>query len=132
MRNFHKLSLNQYLLLILFIAIDGGWLLFVRFNLHVKRDLLPKLWQRMTVFCTLTVILITLLYVIIKPLKPLKLANTLAIIVIPASIVLSIIVHIIVYNDFSSRSVIMWGIILFMIYLGAFIYPALFNKKALV
>jgi len=120
---FYKLKLKDWLYLAAFVILMYIWM-------QYDQEFLVEPYQRMIAFCVLGLLLMFLFFVLVHPMKPILLSNSMTIILIPFSIVLSIVLHMFVFkNGFQSRSVVAWFMTTGMIYLSGFLYKIFLKKE---
>ena len=118
---FYKLKIKDWLYLATLVIITYLWI-------QYDQDILFEPSQRMAAFCFLGLLLMFLFFILVKPEKPLLLANSMTIILIPLFIVLSVVLHVFVFKDrFQDKSIILWFITAGMIYLSRFLYKIFRN-----
>jgi hypothetical protein len=116
MRNFlSPLKLKDCLTLIGLIIIGFGWLL-------IDQIFLPEVYQRFIAFFILIFILYYLQFAINKPVNVISYANSIALITVSFIVIVSFIMHVIINNDFTYKSILIWVISGLLPYLTGFIY----------
>jgi|GEM_PF-3358628 len=116
MRNFlSPLKLKDCLTLIGLIIIGFGWLL-------VDQIFLPEVYQRFIAFFILIFILYYFQFAINKPVNVINYANSIALITVSFIVIVSFIMHVIITNDFTYKSILIWVISGLLPYLTGFIY----------
>ena len=116
------LKLKDIISLIALIAIGFGWILIDQIFLHES-------YQRFIAFYTLVIILYFLQFKINKPKNVFHYANTLAIISVLFAVLASVIIHIIINHDFSSKSVFIWIALGILPYIIGIIYSKTRKRK---
>jgi hypothetical protein len=109
------LKLKDYLTLIGLIIIGFGWLL-------IDQIFLPEVYQRFIAFFILIFILYYLQFAINKPVNVINYANSIALITVSFIVIISFIMHVIINNDFTYKSILIWVISGLLPYLTGFIY----------
>ena len=116
MKNFlSPFKLKDCLTLIGLIIIGFGWLLIDQF-------FLPQVYQRVIAFFILMFILYYLQFAINKPINVMHYANSIAIITVSFIVIASLIMHVIINNDFNYKSILIWIITGVLPYTAGFIY----------
>lgn len=119
----HKLRPIEYLYL-------AAMAIFTYLWIQYDDLLLPELWQRMTAFVVLAFGQILLFFAAVKPPIPMRLSHTLAAILIPLFIAVSLLLHLVIIRDgFQWGSVRLWGITAGVIYLCGYLYQLFTRKK---
>ena len=118
---FSPLKLKDILTLIGLIIIGFVWTL-------IDQIFLPESSQRYMAFIILIFILYYLQFALNNPIVVLKYANTIALITISFAVIVSLIMHVIINNDFSYKSIIIWLISGILPYVTGFIYLKINNK----
>jgi hypothetical protein len=116
-----KLKIKDWISLAGTVIIGFGWLL-------VDQIFLVETYQR---FIALFIILLGLFYLqfrVNKPEFPVRYANTLAIICVSFIVLVSVVMHLIIKHDFTSKSVMIWIVSGVMPYLSCGLY-SLTRKK---
>lgn len=122
MKNFlSPLILKDYLTLIGLIIIGFGWLL-------IDQIFLPAVYQRLIAFFILIFILFYLQFSINKPVHVIHYANSIAIITVSFIVIVSFIMHVIIKNDFTYKSILIWVISGLLPYLTGLIYNKIKKK----
>jgi hypothetical protein len=120
---FYKLKLKDWLYLAAFVIPMYVWM-------QYDQEFLVEPYQRMIAFCVLGLLLMFLFFVLVHPARPFLLSNSMTIILIPLSIVLSIVLHVfVIKNGFQSRSIIVWFMTAGMIYLSGLLYKIFWKKE---
>lgn len=120
---FYKLKIKDWLYLLVLIILTYVWI-------SIDQNILSESYQRMIAFPTLGLILMLIFQILVKPTNPLKLSNTMAIILVPLFIAMSLLFHVILNNDFQTISILLWIITLIIIYLSGLLYRIFLQKKA--
>jgi len=116
MRNFlSPLKLKDCLTLIGLIIIGFGWLL-------IDQIFLPEVYQRFIAFFILIFMLYYLQFTINKPVNIINYANSIALITVSFIVIVSFIMHVIINNDFTYKSILIWVISGLLPYLTGFFY----------
>jgi hypothetical protein len=109
------LKFKDILTLIGLIIIGFVWTLIDQIFLHEAN-------QRFIVFIILVFILYYLQFIINKPTHTTHYSNTIALIVLSFAVVVSLIMHVIINNDFSKKSILIWFISGLLPYITGFLY----------
>jgi peptidoglycan/LPS O-acetylase OafA/YrhL len=120
---FSKFKIRDILSLCGVIVVGFGWLL-------VDQYFLAESYQR---FIALFFILLGLLFLqfsINKPEDPIRYANTIALICVSFIVFVSVLMHVIIKHDFTSKSVLIWVVSGVMPYVAGGLY-SLTRKNAL-
>lgn len=112
---FHPLKLKDYITLLLLMIIGFGWLL-------IDQLLLSESYQRFIAFFILIFVLYYLQFSINKPERVFPYANTIALITLSFIVMVSLVMHVIINNDFTMKSVLIWIISGSLPYIVGFIY----------
>jgi hypothetical protein len=123
MRHFASLKLKDILTLIGLIIIGFGWTL-------IDQIFLPESYQRFIAFIILVFILCHLQFVLNKPAKVIHYSNSIALITLSFTIIVSIIMHMIINKDFSYKSIMIWLISGLLPYITGFLYMKTKKNKA--
>ena len=116
MKNYlSPLNLKDCLTLIGLIIIGFGWLL-------IDQIFLPEVYQRVIAFFILMFVLYYLQFAINKPVNVRNYANSIALITVSFIVIVSFIMHMIINNDFTYKSILIWVISGLLPYLTGFIY----------
>ena len=116
MENFlSPLKRKDCLTLIGLIIIGFGWLL-------IDQIFLTEVYQRFIAFFILIFILYYLQFAINKPINVMNYANSIALITVSFIVIVSFIMHVIIKNDFTYKSILIWVIAGLLPYLTGFIY----------
>ena len=116
MKNYlSPLNLKDCLTLIGLIIIEFGWLL-------IDQIFLPEVYERVIAFFVLMLVLYYLQFSINKPVHLIQYANSVAVITVSFIIVVSVVMHVIIKNDFTYKSVLVWVITGVSSYIAGFIY----------
>jgi len=119
---FYKLKLKDWMYLLVLIVLTYLWI-------NYDQLILNKAYQRMIAFPILGILLMTIYFFLVKPERPSALSNTMAIILIPLFIILSIVLHIFVFRDgFQTKSILLWVMTAGMIYLSGYLYKKFFAR----
>jgi SAM-dependent methyltransferase len=123
MKNYlSPLKFKDYLILIGLIIIGFGWLL-------IDQIFLPQVYQRVIAFFILMFILYYLQFAINKPVNVMHYANSITTITVSFIVIVSLIMHVVVNNDFTYKSILIWIITGLLPYISGFLY---INKKKLI
>jgi hypothetical protein len=109
------LKLKDCLTLICLIIIGFGWLL-------IDQIFLPEVNQRFIAFFILLLILYYLQFAINKPVNVMHYANSIAAITVSFIVIVSLIMHVVINNDFTYKTIIIWLITAFLPYVAGFTY----------
>jgi hypothetical protein len=109
------LKFKDILTLIGLIAIGFGWIL-------IDQIFLPDANQRFIAFIILIFILFYLQFVLNKPTDLIKYCNSIAVITLSFAVIVSLIMHVIINNDFSCKSILIWIISGLLPYITGFVY----------
>ena len=116
MKNYlSPLNLKDCLTLIGLIIIGFGWLL-------IDQMFLPEVYQRVIAFFILMFVLYYLQFAINKPVNVRNYANSIALITVSFIVIVSFIMHMIINNDFTYKSILIWVISGLLPYLTGFFY----------
>jgi hypothetical protein len=116
MENFlSPLKLKDCLTLIGLIIIGFGWLL-------IDQIFLPEVYQRVIAFFILMFVLYYLQFAINKPANVMYYASFIATFAVSFIITVSLIMHVIIKNDFTYKSVLVWVITGVSPYIAGYIY----------
>ena len=116
MKNYlSPLNLKDCLTLIGLIIIGFGWLL-------IDQIFLPEVYQRIIAFFILMFVLYYLQFAINKPVNVRNYANSIALITVSFIVIVSFIMHMIINNDFTYKSILIWVISGLLPYLTGFFY----------
>jgi hypothetical protein len=116
MENFlSPLKLKDCLTLISLIIIGFGWLL-------IDQIFLQEVYQRVIAFIIVMFILYYLQFAINKPINGMRYANSIAIITVSFIVIVSVVMHVIIKNDFTYKSILIWIISGSLPYLAGFTY----------
>jgi hypothetical protein len=119
---FYKLKIKDWLYLSILVILTFIWI-------QYDQEILLYSSQRMLAFCILGIILMVLFFVLVHPIKPFLLANSMIIILVPLFIVLSIVLHVYVLKDgFQNKTIVLWIMTAGMIYLSGFLYKIIRKK----
>ncbi len=119
---FYKLKAKDWLYIVGLILLTYVWINF-------DQLIFNKAYQRMIAFPILGLLLMMFYFLLVKPEKPMMLSNTMAIILIPLFIVLSILLHVFLLKDgFQTKSISLWFMTAGMIYLSGYLYKKFFAK----
>ena len=112
-----KLYLKDILTLIGLYLVGFGWTL-------IDQYFLPEVYQRILAFILITLILFWLLFIINKPKRNqmMNYANTIVLITVSFTVLLSIILHVIINHDFTYKSILIWILSAIPHYVAGFIY----------
>jgi hypothetical protein len=121
---FYRLRGKDWMLLAALVALLYVWIM-------VDQIFLPLPWSRMVAFPLFELLLLQAYFNLVKPAKPFFLANTVAAVLIPLFIALSVILHVFVFKDgFQKKSAVLWLMTAAVIYLSAGVYVLSSGKKA--
>ncbi len=112
---FQSLKLKDYTTLSGLIIIGFGWLL-------IDQMLLSESYQRFIAFFILIFALYYLQFSINKPDRVFRYANSIVLITLSFIVLVSLVMHVIINNDFSLKSVLVWIISGSLPYVVGFIY----------
>lgn len=112
---FHSLKLKDVITLAGLIIIGFGWLL-------IDQMLLSEAYQRFIAFFILIFALYYLQFSINKPERVFRYANSIALISLSFIVLVSLVMHVIINNDFTFKSVLIWIISGSLPYIVGFIY----------
>lgn len=112
---FSPLKLKDFLSMVVLIVVGFGWLLIDQLVLH-------ETYQRFVAFFILILVLYYFQFAINKPLQVIHYANTIAAITLAFIVIVSILMHVIINNDFSLKSVLIWILSGSLPYLSGYIY----------
>jgi hypothetical protein len=115
MKYFAKFKQKDFQTLLVLIAVIFGWLLIDQFILH-------QVYQRIIALIVILTVLFFIQFKINKPARPYYYANTIVLITCSFLILVSLVVHLVISNDFSYRLIIMWLLTATMPYLAAYLY----------
>lgn len=116
MKNYlSQLKLKDCLTLICLIIIGFSWLL-------IDQIFLPEVYQRVIAFFVLMLILYYLQFSINKPLHLMHYANSVAVITVSFIIIVSVLMHVIITNNFTYKSVLVWIITGVSPYIAGYMY----------
>jgi hypothetical protein len=118
-----SLKLKDILTLIGLIAIGFGWIL-------IDQIFLPNANQRFIAFIILISILFYLQFVFNKPTNLINYCNSIALITLSFAIIVSVIMHVIINNDFSYKSILIWFISGLLPYITGFVYTITKKNKS--
>lgn len=106
-----------------------GMAVFTYLWILYDQELLPVSWHRTVAFVVVAFGQILGFFALAKPAKPVRLAHTLVAILIPLFITVSLVLHLLIYQDgFQMGSVVLWGITTGVIYVSSLLYN-LFIKR---
>lgn len=109
------LKLKDILTLIGLIILGFVWTL-------IDQIFLPESSQRFIAFIILVFILYYLQFALNNPINLIKYANTIVLIAISFAVIVSLIMHVIINNDLSYKSILIWLISVILPYVTGFIY----------
>ena len=116
MRNYlSPLKLKDILTLIGLITVGFGWVL-------IDQIFLPEPNQRFIAFIILIFVLFYLQFVLNKPINVIKYCNLIALIALSFAVIVSVIMHVIINNDFTYKSILIWFISGLLPYITGFVY----------
>ena len=116
------LKLKDCLTLMGLIVIGFGWLLIDQF-------FLPEVYQRFIAFLKLIFTLYYLQFALNKPNHSIHYANSIAIITVSFIVIVSIIMHVIINNDFTYKSILIWIISGLLPYISGYLYMKINIKR---
>jgi hypothetical protein len=116
------LKLKDCLTLMGLIIIGFGWLLIDQF-------FLPEVYQRFIAFLILIFTLYYLQFALNKPNHSIHYANSIAIITVSFIVIVSIIMHVIINNDFTYKSILIWIISGLLPYISGYLYMKINIKR---
>jgi hypothetical protein len=116
------LKLKDCLTLMGLIVIGFGWLLIDQF-------FLPEVYQRFIAFLILIFTLYYLQFALNKPNHSIHYANSIAIITVSFIVIVSIIMHVIINNDFTYKSILIWIISGLLPYISGYLYMKINIKR---
>jgi len=119
---FAVLKVKDYLCLIILIAVGFGWLL-------IDQIFLPEVYQRFIAFIILIFVLFYLQFLFNKPSETIHYANTLSLITVSFAIIVSLIMHVIIQHDFTSKSIFIWIISGALPYITGLVYVVTKKKN---
>jgi len=97
--------------------------------LLVDQVFLPETSQRFVAFLVLIFLLLYLQFVINKPHKIISYANTLALVLVSFAVTVSLIMHVVISNDFTYKSILIWIISAIVPYIAAILYLFIKTNK---
>jgi hypothetical protein len=109
------LKLKDYLTLFGLIVIGFCWLL-------IDQIFLVEVYQRFIALLILIFILLYAQFTINKPIHVLYYSNSITLIIVSFTVIVSLIMHVIINNDFSYKSILIWCISGLLPYVTGFIY----------
>ena len=109
------LKLKDYLTLIGLIIIGFGWIL-------IDQIFLPEVYQRFIALFMLVFILFYIQLSINKPVHVIYYSNSIALITVSFVVIVSLIMHVVINNDFSYKSILIWFMSGLVPYITGFIY----------
>jgi hypothetical protein len=116
MKNYlSPLKLKDCLTLIGLIIIGFGWL-------FIDQIFLPEVYQRVIAFFILMFVLYYLQFYINKPANVMHYVNSIAAITISFIVVVSLIMHMVINNDFTYRTILIWLITGVSPYMAGYLY----------
>jgi hypothetical protein len=115
------LKLRDCLTLLGLIIIGFGWLL-------IDQIFLTEVYQRFIAFFIIIFSLYYLQFAINKPDNIIYYANSIAIITVSFIVIVSLIMHVIINNDFTYKSILIWFISGSLPYLSGLLYMIIKNK----
>lgn len=95
----------------------------------IDQIFLPQAYERFIAFIILIFILYYLQFAINKPTQVMQYANTIAITAVSFTIIISVIMHVIMSNDFSGKSIAIWLIAGLLPYITGFVYLKTRKRK---
>lgn len=119
------LKLKGYLTLLGLVIIGFGWLL-------IDQIFLPEVYQRVIAFFLLMFVLYYLQFAINKPANIMYYANFIAVFTVSFIITVSLIMHLIIKNDFTYKSVLVWVITAVLPYAAGIVYNKAKKNKGLL
>jgi hypothetical protein len=115
MNYFTTLKLKDYLCLLVVYIVGFGWLL-------VDQIFLPAVWQRFVALLIILLLLFYLQFSIIKPAMAILYANTISIISVLFIASITIVLHVFIKHDFSSKLILIWILAGALPYISGHIY----------
>ena len=112
---FTKMKLKDWLMLVGVIIIGFGWLL-------VDQIFLDETYQRFIALFILLLGLLFLQFAVNKPEYPIRYANTLTVICVTFIVLISVVMHVIIKHNFTSKSVLIWIVSGVMPYMSGGLY----------
>lgn len=120
---FYQLKMKDWLYLAALVVITYLWIMYDQLIFVTSA-------QRMIAFSVFGLLLMTACFFIIKPPKPVALSNTLAVILIPLFVLLSIGLHVFVSRDgFQKKSILLWFMTALTIYIAGLVYQIIRKRK---
>ena len=119
---FSPLKLKDCLTLTGLIIIGFGWLL-------IDQNFLPEVYQRFIAFLILIFTLYYLQFAFNKPNHSIHYANSIAIITVSFIVIVSIIMHVIINNNFTYKSILIWIISGLLPYISGYLYMKINIKR---
>ena len=114
-KHLSPLKFKDILTLIGLITIGFGWLL-------IDQIFLPETYQRFITFIILIFSLYYFQFAINKPIDMIHYANSIALTTVLFIVIVSLTMHVIVNNDFSYKSILIWFISGLLPYITGFVY----------
>ena len=121
-KHFAKLKLKDFVSLVCLILVGFGWLL-------IDQAFLAETSQRFAAFLILIFLLLYLQFVINKPHKIMNYANTLALVLVSFAVAVSLIMHVVISNDFTYKSILIWIISAIVPYIAGVLYLVVRPRK---
>ncbi|MBN1397271.1 MAG: hypothetical protein JXA06_04485 [Bacteroidetes bacterium] len=116
---FYKLKIADWLYLTVLVILTYLWI-------QYDQEFISNPNCRMIAFCAAGLSLMLIFFFLVRPARPVLLANSMAIILIPLFAVLSIVLHVFVFKDgFQNKTVILWFLTAGMIYFSGYLYKVL-------
>jgi hypothetical protein len=109
------LKLKDYLTLTGLVIIGFGWIL-------IDQVFLSETYQRFSAFCIFIFVLFYLQFVINKPTNVIHYCNSIALIIISFVVIVSLLIDVIIRNNFSIKLIMIWIISGLLPYLTGFVY----------
>jgi len=115
MKYFSSLKLKDFLSFLSVFISGFRWLL-------IDQIFLPAVWQRFIALFILLLILFYLQFTINKPVKIFNYANTVAFVSFSFIAIISIVLHVFIKHDFSSKLILIWVLAAALPYISGLIY----------
>jgi hypothetical protein len=116
------LKFKDFITLTGLIIIGFGWLLADQIFLH-------QVSQRFVAFFILILTLYYFQFIINKPENAIRYANSISLITVTFIVIISVVMHIVIQNDFTYRSVMIWIVTGSLPYFAAFLYQKTRKKQ---
>jgi FtsH-binding integral membrane protein len=117
----HFSSLKQKDILTLIGLVSVGFI----YVFLISHQYISQFIYRISIFTVLCVALMYLQFWINKPKEIWKYANTIAVVILTVVVCMSLVMHVVIYDDFASKfkhSLLLWAISGLIPYVGGFIY----------